>query len=458
MATINRENIGLLNDKLTVIVSKNDYYISFEKALSKYSKSANMPGFRKGMVPAGLIKKMHGASIMTEEVLRAVEKELQQYLQNEKLEIFAQPLPLESDVEQININNPIDYSFHFELGLKPSFDVESILKSANIISYIIEITEVMIDEQIKQMQERFADNIDKEGVDNEEFILNLKFEESDAEGNALSNGIVEKYSLKVNDFNDNVRNQFMGKKKGDTVIINPQKHLDLSKRASIAKKLGINVEEENDTPKYFKLTIENINERKNAILNEDFFKKVYPDKEITNEVDFRNKIKEEIQTYWNNQSDRKLYDDLYHYLLDNTNITLPEPFLKRWLEKSNDKKKTTEEVEEAFPTFAKQLKWTLISDKLVHINNIQVSPEEIREHIAKQVVGYYTSLGIPIQADNTWLSDYINKLLKDEQHVESAYRQLLDNKLFETVSKQINTTKQTILQQEFEKMVHEHKH
>lgn len=458
MATVTRENIGLLNDKLTVTVNKNDYYIPFEKSLNKYSKSANIPGFRKGMVPAGLIKKMHGSSIMTEEILRAVEKELQEYLQNEKLEIFAQPLPLESDLTQISINNPIDYSFHFELGLKPDFDVENILKTVNLPSYTIEVTEAMIDEQVKQMQERFADNIDKETIDNEEYILNLKFEESDTEGNLLPNGIIEQYSLKPNDFNNDIHNQFIGKKKNDTIIIELQKHLDLSKRPGIAKKLGINIEDENAVPKYFKLTIENILLRQNATIDEGFFKKVYPDKEITTEIDFRNKIKEEIQNYWNDQSNKKIYDDLYHYLLDNTNITLPEGFLKRWLEKSNDKKKTIEEVEEAFPTFAKQLKWTLISDKLVHLNNIQVSPEEIREHIAKQVIAYYTSLGIPIQADNTWLSDYINKLLKDEQHVESAYRQLLDNKLFETIGKQINTTKKTIPQQDFEKMISEHKH
>src|ERR1700739_4228813 len=124
MATVTRENIGLLTDKITVNVSKGDYLPSFEKALKQYGKQANIPGFRKGMVPAGLIKKMYGSSLFTEEVLRTVEKELTTYMTNEKLEIFAQPLPLpENDARQIDVGNPADYTFSFEVGLKPSFSL-----------------------------------------------------------------------------------------------------------------------------------------------------------------------------------------------------------------------------------------------------------------------------------------------------------------------------------------------
>ena len=124
MATVTRENIGLLTDKITVNVSKGDYLPSFEKSLKQYGKQANIPGFRKGMVPAGLIKKMYGNSVFTDEVLRTVEKELTTYMSTEKLEIFAQPLPLpENDARQIDINNPADYSFAFEVGLKPSFNL-----------------------------------------------------------------------------------------------------------------------------------------------------------------------------------------------------------------------------------------------------------------------------------------------------------------------------------------------
>src|SRR5882724_11829406 len=121
MGTVLRENIGLLNDKITIKVEKNDYLPSFEKALKDYSKKANIPGFRKGQVPAGLIKKMYGNSVFSDEVLRSVDRELIKYLETDKLDIFAQPLPLEIDMRQLDMNNPADYVFHFEVGMKPEF-------------------------------------------------------------------------------------------------------------------------------------------------------------------------------------------------------------------------------------------------------------------------------------------------------------------------------------------------
>src|ERR1044072_4379483 len=123
MATVTRENIGNLNEKLTVNLAKEDYLPSFEKSLKSYAKNANIPGFRKGMVPSGLIKKMYGQSVFTDEILRTVEKELNKYVTDEKLDIFAQPLPFENDSRQLDMNNPGDYAFAFEIGLKPELDI-----------------------------------------------------------------------------------------------------------------------------------------------------------------------------------------------------------------------------------------------------------------------------------------------------------------------------------------------
>jgi len=152
MATVTRENIGLLTDKITVNVAKGDYLPSFEKALKNYGKQANIPGFRKGMVPAGLIKKMYGSSVFTDEVLRTVEKELTTYMTNEKLEIFAQPLPLpENDARQIDMSRPDDYSFAFEVGLKPAFNLAD-LGTARLTRYKVEVTPAMIDEEVEAPQ------------------------------------------------------------------------------------------------------------------------------------------------------------------------------------------------------------------------------------------------------------------------------------------------------------------
>src|SRR4051812_25651172 len=151
MASVTKENIGNLHDKLTVKISKEDYYPSFEKAIKDYSKKANIPGFRKGMVPPGMVKKMYGASIFYDQVIKVVENEIQQYLSTEKPDIFAQPLPLASDLRHLDMNSPADYDFPFEIGLKPEINLAD-LKNANVIFYKVKVTEQMIDEETDRLQ------------------------------------------------------------------------------------------------------------------------------------------------------------------------------------------------------------------------------------------------------------------------------------------------------------------
>jgi trigger factor len=182
MATVTRENIGLLIDKITINVAKEDYMASFEKALKTYGKQANIPGFRKGMVPPSLIKKMYGSSVLTDEVLRTVEKELTNYMVTEKLDIFAQPLPLpENDARQINVETPADYVFAFEVGLKPGFDLPDLGKAA-VNKYKITVTDEMVNDEVSRLQTRNGNMTEPETVTSEYNLLNLMFTETDAEG------------------------------------------------------------------------------------------------------------------------------------------------------------------------------------------------------------------------------------------------------------------------------------
>ena len=170
MATITRENIGVLNDRITVKISREDYISSFEKSLKNYSKSASLPGFRKGMVPAGLVKKMHGQAVFTDEVLKTVEKELSKYMVDEKLDIFAQPLPLpDNDARQLDVNNPSEYTFGFEVGLKPEFEVAE-LSSQKVPYYVIQVDDAQINEQIERLQKAYGKKKDPDAGDEEENI------------------------------------------------------------------------------------------------------------------------------------------------------------------------------------------------------------------------------------------------------------------------------------------------
>ena len=177
MATVTRENIGVLNDKITVKVAKEDYIASFEKSLKNYSKSASIPGFRKGMVPTGVIKKMHGQSVFTDEVLRTVEKELTKYMDDQKLDIFAQPLPLaENDASALDVNNPQEYSFGFEVGLKPEFSLPDLSKET-LPFYKVQVTDEMVNQQVERLQKGYGKKKDPEGGDGDDNIEKAELNE-----------------------------------------------------------------------------------------------------------------------------------------------------------------------------------------------------------------------------------------------------------------------------------------
>lgn len=456
MATVTRENIGLLTDKITVNVAKGDYLPSFEKALKNYGKQANIPGFRKGMVPSGLIKKMYGNSVFTDEVLRTVEKELTTYMTNEKLEIFAQPLPLpENDARQIDMSKPDDYSFAFEVGLKPAFNLAD-LGSARLIRYKVEVTPAMIDEEVERQQTRNGKMTEPESVAGDENVLNLQFTETDAEGRPVEGGISKDNSLLVKYFNETTRPKWIGLKKDDSLVIQLSSALDEKEREWVLNDLGLSKEDPAAADKYFRATITKVGLIEKADLNEEFFKAAAPNKDIKTEEAFRSYIKDEIQAYWDSQSSNQLQHSLYHVLLDQTHIEFPEAFLKRWMQTGGEKPKSQAEVEHEFPSFVNQLKWTLIVDKVAQDNNIEVGPDDIREYAKRQLFGY---MGMPAGGEEQpWIADYVQRMMQDRKFVEETVHRIRTDKVFGWAETQINPTEKAIGREEFQHMQEEHQH
>ncbi len=453
MATITKENIGLLNDKIVVTVAKDDYLPSFEKAIKSYSKQANIPGFRKGMVPAGMVKKMYGSSIFADEVLKSVEKGLSDYMVNEKLEIFAQPLPLpENDASLLNMSSPTEYAFAFEVGLKPEFSLPN-LGTAKLTRYKVTPTEESINDEISRLQTRNGKMTDPETVTSEENVLNVTFTESDADGNPVEGGISKDNSLLVKYFSEGFRSSLMGKTKDDSFVIQPSKAFDEKEKDFILKDLGL---EANDADRYFKVLVTKVGLIEKAELNEDLFKTVYPNKEIATEADFRNAVKEEIEKYWDQQSRNQLSDQIYHQLLDHTNIEFPESFLKRWMQNGGEKPKSAEQVESEYPSFINSLKWTLIVDQLVKNNNIEVKQEDLREFAKAQLFSYMG--GNTMDLDAPWVNDYIDRMMKDKKFVEDSYHRIQTDKVFSWAETQVNPTIKDIAAEDFTKMQEEHHH
>ena len=453
MATVTRENIGPLNDKVIVKLAKEDYLPAFEQSIKKYAKTANLPGFRKGMVPASLVKKMYGQSVFTDEILRTVEKQLSDYMANEQLDIFAQPLPLESDSRMLDLNNPNDYSFAFEVGLKPSFEVD--IKNIHVTRYHVEITDEMVNDEVNRLKVRNGKMTEPETVDNEEDILNIQFTETDESGNEIEGGISKTNSLLVKYFSEDTRRDLMGRKKDESIIIKLSKAFEDKEREFVMDDLGLDKNNTADADKFFKLTITKIGFVEKAEMNEELFEAVYPGRGITSEEEFRNAVKVEIENHYNTQSINQVHDQIYHHLVDHTEMDFPENFLKRWLKDGSEKPKTDDEAEKEYPSFVNQLKWTLISTKLLNDNKITIDPEEIKEFAIQQIRGY---MGKRSLDEAPWMDEYANRMMKDQKFVEETYIRLQTNKLFTLLEQQVQVTDENISPEDFAEKVHHHHH
>jgi trigger factor len=456
MSTVTRENIGLLNDKIIVKIEKSDYLPSFEKSLKDYGKKANIPGFRKGMVPTSLIKKMYGNSVFTDEVLKSVEKKLTDYMTTEQLEIFAQPLPLpENDASQINMTKPQDYSFAFEVGLKPSFTLPD-LSSLTPTRYKIIISDDMVNDEIERLRQKNGTMTEPESVSGDENVLNVTFQETDANGNPAEGSQPKDNSLLVKYFAPAFRSELTGKKAGDEFTIQLLTAFEEKERTWILQDLGLDKESAADAEKYFKLIIVKVGLLEKAGFDEPFFKKVYPGKTPESETAFREAVRQDMADQWKAQTSNNLQHTLYHELLDKTEIEFPESFLKRWLLNGGEKPKTADEVEKEFPAFANALKWNLITEKIVTENKIEVTPEDIREAARKQLFSYLG--GLPQGDEQPWVEDYVNKMMQDRKFVEETYQNQRTNKMLQWIETQVQPVDKHITAEAFHKLNEEHQH
>lgn len=457
MATITRENIAPLTDKITVALAKDDYYPQFEKSLKAYAKKANMQGFRPGQVPQGLVKKMYGQGIYQEEILKTVEKEINGYLTEQNPEIFAQPLPTEDNsqaMRKLDMNYPEELNFSFEIGLKPEVYVPD-LSQASIKRHKVVITDEMVNQEIGFYQEKAGEQRDIHAVDNDENLLTVHFSETVTpveEGTVAQEPVDKDATLWVKDFSETTRPTLMGLQKGATLQATLQEAFTEETLNWLLKNLKL---DNAQTGKHFTLTIKDIKYTEKHPLNEELYNQVYPGHGITTEQSFRAEVAKSVEAYWDQQGRGQVDDSIYHYLLDNTTIDLPEGFLKKWIQQGGEKPKTAEEAEQSWPSFKNSLKWTLISDILSKQNNIEVDEEDIQDHARRQVMGYMGGYGNP--ADMPWLDGYVEKMTKDKKFVDNAYTEIATVKLFNQLAAQVQFNDEWLSREDFIKQQEDHR-
>jgi trigger factor len=457
MAVVTQENIGLYHEKISISLSKEDYMPSVDKAIKQYSKNASIPGFRKGMVPHGLIRKMYGQSVFADEVMRVAGTKLEEHLIENKAEIFARPLPVASqDKLEFDINTPKDFVFEFEIGTKPVFNIPIIEQKQTVDLYKVIVTHEMLDQEVDNMLYKAGEMTDPEEVTEEDNVLNVTFTNASQEGESTEEP--KDNSLLVKYFTPEMQAKLMGAKSGDQFEIILKSAFNDKVLPAIMKDLGLNPQDENQQAQPYQMNITKVGLVKKAPLTQETFDKIFPGRGLEDEQSFRDAVTAEIQKYWDDQAKIRLHNELFERLVHETPIELPVPFLKRWLSVGGETYKSPEQVEKEFGGFEHSLRWQLITDRIIEENQIQVEEEELEMAARMQIMSYFGQYGNMPSMDADWMEPFVKKQLADQKFRDELYGKIMTDKVFYTLENSLTIAEHDLSLDEFinKPMPHHH--
>jgi trigger factor len=422
---VTQENIDGLNAVLKVKVVSEDYQPKVESTLKTYQKKANIPGFRPGKVPAGLIKKMHGKAVLVESINKLLQDTLNNYIKDNNIELLGQPLP-KNDGQTVDWDNQQEFEFSYEMGLAPKFDL-SLSANDKFVYSTVKVDDELINKYVTDIAKRYG-KVENAEVAEEADLLNGDFVELNANGEILEGGIFKAgSSLFPNRVKDEaIKKSLIGLKIEDKVVVDAQKISDNA--VDLAGTLGITKEQAEALNSQFQFTVKSITRHLPADINQEMFDKVYGPGVVNSEEEFRTKIKEEVAVMFVNDSDRKLYNNIVDYLMETIKFDLPSDFLKRWIVAANDKPVTLEQVEAEFENYSKGIKWQLIENKIIKDNNLQVSNEEIVEYtknLLRKQLGQYN----PVAISDEDLAQTAQRVLSNQEEAQRIFTQLLGEKV-----------------------------
>jgi len=421
---ITKEQIDDLNAVVKVAISKEDYQDKVEQILKDYRKQANIPGFRKGQVPMGLIKKQYGKAVLVDEVNKLLQDNLGKYLSEEKLDVLGNPLPKQQenfdwDREQLD--------FEFELGLAPSFEVQLKTKKA-VTQYKVIADKKMIEEQVDTLQKQYGKLISKTQVGpKDEVSGTFKNEAED---------IDQRSTIEIRDIKaKKALEALLGKKAGDTLSLSTKGLFKEDRQLSAA--LGINREKAEKLNIEVEFTLEEINEREPAALDQELFDKLFGKDVVTSEKELKEKIKEDSESQFAQQSDQKLLNDITEKLIEETKFELPTEFLKKWIQIAGEEPLTEEQAKEEFERSEKGLRYQLIEGKIIQDNSLQVQFEELKDFAKGFIKSQMAQYG-HLDPKEEELESIAARVLGNQDEVKRLSEQLMSQKLLDLYKEKAN--------------------
>ena len=425
------------NKDISVIkieISPKDYQEKVQNILNDYRKKANIPGFRKGFVPIGMIKKQYELPVKVDEINKMVQNELGKYITNNKISIIGSPIPSENHIvnwkdEKINLN--------FDIALKPTFKI-SFKPKKQIIYYQITADESMVKNQVETYQNQYGKLITVQSIQNDTNIIGV-FEckeidfkkEANFESNQLVNSIFKK--------------SFLNAQVGQTLNLKPAKIF--KNEGDLQRIAGLEKEKLNDIS-FINFKITELNKNEKAEAKSDFFKKVYPKENIKNLKDFKAKIKEDIEKQFSNQSDQKFLNDVSESLINETKISLPKDFLKKLMKLNSKDEISDEDLENEYTKSENGIKYQLIEENLMIENNIEVNSNSIKEFATKMIKNQMAAYG-QNNPDEKELNSILGRILSNQEEVKRISNQIISEKLLAIYKEKIKKKNKKVSYEEY---------
>lgn len=443
---ITQESTGDLTATIKLEMTSEDYNKNVNTVLKDYQKKANIPGFRPGKVPFGMINKMYGKAVLAEEVNKLISDSLNKYIVDNKINILGYPIPNTELTTEMDFDKQENFEFFFDIGITPEFEI-TLNDKLKVNYYQIKADEDVVNKYLVDLRERNGKSSKPETIEDNDKISG-DFVETNSDGTVKEDGIKGSAQIKLEVLKlKAVNTEFIGAKIDDKIIFNPLKATksDIETAAII----GLSTKEASKFKSDIQFTITEITRTELAELNEEFYKMVYPQDEIKDIAGLKERIKKDAEISFVAESDRQFMNNSVEKLIEKSKIVVPDEFLKRWLLENNQNKVTPEQLETQYDSYIKSLKWQLIESKIVKEHDIEVKEEDVQNHIK----GYFTNMSpdsSPEQDER--LNEIVKSVMKNKDEVKKIYDQLYDKRLLELFKSTVKRVNKEINYEEFVKL------
>lgn len=423
---ISKKDINALNAELSITLSPIDYEDKVENAIKKAQKQATLPGFRVGKVPVSLIKKQYGKGILVEEINKILNSTLQSYIAENNIDILGNPMPKNDNA--IDFEKQTEWTFNYELGLSPQFDLK-LDNSHSFIYNTVKIDDELVEKYLKDVKRNYGKPSNPD-VAKETDVLYIDIVELDADNNIVAGGVFKSTSIGIDRLkNEDVKAKLTGATVESKFIINANDLYDSAVDKSMS--LGIDKELAEVFDANLQLTVRNIARMDDAELNQELFDKLYGAGNVNSETEFRDKIKSELAIMFTQDTDRKFVEGVEKTLVEKLNIALPDDFLKRWLLAVNEKPLTKEQLDSEYPAYANSMKWKIIENKIIKGNNITVNIEEAKAEASNYVRSQYARYGQT--PDETEVAKMAESILSKREEAQKIFEGIYSKKVVDVL-------------------------